>query len=467
MEPLLDARETSEMLGVHAKTIYKWANEGRIPHVRMNGLIRFDREEIEAWKERNRRRDRKFFELLPKFELSLENYDKMLLKERSALSKKPKRWNYGFGSVYTRRTKRGHERWYVDYWDENGKRRQEIVRNAKCREEALIALQERVFRTFSREHGVRRRPERKEFREFAETYLNDYAKVNKRSWKADRSYLKSLESFFGGMYLDEISTLHVERYKAARLGRGVRPSTVNRGLAILRRMLNLAKEWGFLEGDLGRIRLLPERDNLKERILSGEEEKALLSECCGHLRPIVSTALKTGMRRGEILNLEWRQVDLRNGTIRVERTKSGRTRYVDVNSALAEELSALWKPGRVYVFANPETGKPFADVKRAFKGACKRAGIRGLRFHDLRHTFATRLVESGVDLITVKELLGHSTVRITERYTHPSRERKREAVEKLAEAGKADGKGEDLLRIRYTGNRRAKDDEPFPFFSVN
>jgi len=464
MGQLLTVREVSDMINVHEKTVYQWISQGKIPHVRINRLVRFDEREIREWKDRGRK-ETNLCDLLPKFELSLENYDKMLLKERSALVKKPKRWSYGFGSIYIRRTKRGRECWYVDYRDENGSRRQELVRNAKSREEAMIALQERVFLTFSRQHGVKGRPERKEFNEFAETYLNDYAKVNKRSWKADRSYLKSLKSFFGGTYLDDISTLHVERYKAARLGQGVKKATVNRGLAILRRMLNLAKEWGFLEGDRGRIRLFPENDSLKERILSQEEEKALLRECCGHLKPIVKTALETGMRRGEILNLRWSQVDLKNRTIKVERTKSGRTRYVAINSSLAKELASLKKTGSVYVFANPETGRPYADVKRAFKGACRRAGIRGLRFHDLRHTFATRLVERGVDLITVKELLGHSTVKITERYTHSDRDRKREAVESLS--FEKPGKRSDPLRIRDTGKPGEKDDWPFPFFSVN
>jgi len=86
-----------------------------------------------------------------------------------------------------------------------------------------------------------------------------------------------------------------------------------------------------------------------------------------------------------------------------------------------------------YVFLNPETGQPLKDVKRSFPGSVRRAGIEGLRFHDLRHTFASRLVETGVDLITVKELLGHHSVRVTERYTHSGAEQKRKAVEKLAQ----------------------------------
>lgn len=471
MEPLLNTRKTSEMLGVHVKTTYQWAKEGRIPHLRINGLIRFDRREIEAWKEKNRKRDGKFFDLLPKFELSMENYDKMLLKERSALGKKPKRWNYGFGAVYERRTKKGKLRWYVDYRDESGKRKQELVGNAQNREEAVIALQRKVFEAFSRQNDVKPRPKSISFDEFADLYLEDYAKVNKRSWKADRSYLKSMRAVFRGMYLNEISSLHVEKYKAERLGQGVKHSTVNRCLAILKRMFNLAVEWGFLRSDhVGSIKLFSEKDNHKERILSVEEEKILLSECSAHLRPIVVTALNTGMRKGEILNLEWSQVDLSGKRIRVEKTKSGRTRFVDVNSVLAKELAVLKKKteNSGHVFVNSGTGRPFVDVKKAFRGACRRAGIPDLRFHDLRHTFATRLVERGVDLITVKEILGHSTVRITERYTHSNQERKKKAVEVLAGYGaEGSGKRPNLLRMRDTGKKAEKGDRLFPFFSVN
>jgi len=87
------------------------------------------------------------------------------------------------------------------------------------------------------------------------------------------------------------------------------------------------------------------------------------------------------------------------------------------------------------VFANPDTGKPYVDAGSAFTTSCRKAGISGLRFHDLRHTFATRLIELGVDLITVKELLGHSSVEITQRYTHPNQDLKKKAVSALVENG--------------------------------
>ena len=116
-----------------------------------------------------------------------------------------------------------------------------VVNNAQSREEALIALHEKAHEVFSREHKVNPEPRRVKFSEFAEQCLENYAKVNKatKSWKTDGYYLKGMREFFAGLYLDEIPALDIEKYKAERLKHGVRPATVNRCLAILRKMFNL------------------------------------------------------------------------------------------------------------------------------------------------------------------------------------------------------------------------------------
>jgi integrase len=141
------------------------------------------------------------------------------------------------------------------------------------------------------------------------------------------------------------------------------------------------------------------------------------------------------MRRGEIFKLEWKDVDLEAVALRVARSKSGKPRVISINSGLLSELRTLRSAAGAseYVFPNPATGRPYVDVKRAFHAACTAAGIVGLHFHDLRHTFATRLVKSGADLILVKELMGHSSVVTTERYTHSQAAEKLRAVERLCE----------------------------------
>jgi integrase len=218
-------------------------------------------------------------------------------------------------------------------------------------------------------------------------------------------------------------------------GKGLSGSRINRYLALLKKMFNLAIDWGYLDTNpVKKVQLFSEKDNLVERILGDVEEQRLLDECADHLRPIVKTALHTGMRRGEILNLKWDQVDLRKRSIRVEKTKSGKNRHVPINDDLHEEFSRLKKlnGNSIYVFLNPKTGQPIKEVKTAFNAAKRRADIQGLRFHDLRHTFASRLIEMGADIITVKDLLGHHSVVVTQRYTHSSSDQKMNAVQKLA-----------------------------------
>jgi len=154
-----------------------------------------------------------------------------------------------------------------------------------------------------------------------------------------------------------------------------------------------------------------------------------------HLRPIVITGLYTAMRRAEILSLKWGQVDLGKRAIRVERTKSGKPRIIPINSILLVELSRLKQANgkSEHVFLDPASGKPMKDVKTAFRSACRRAGIRDVRFHDLRHSAASRMVEAGVDLVTGSKILGHSTIQMTMRYAHPTPENMRRAVETLAQ----------------------------------
>jgi integrase len=188
------------------------------------------------------------------------------------------------------------------------------------------------------------------------------------------------------------------------------------------------------ENPANRVKLFSEKDNLQERLLTTEEEQKLLDACPRYLRPIVLTALHTGMRKGEILNLRWDQVDFDNREIKVENTKSGKPRSIPINDLLCATLRNEKRQtgNSPFVFPNPKTKKPYVDVKKSFAEAVKDAKIPSLRFHDTRHTFASRLVAAGVDLITVKELLGHHSVRVTERYTHTNAEQKRNAVEGLA-----------------------------------
>ncbi|MFN3467616.1 MAG: site-specific integrase, partial [Candidatus Brocadiales bacterium] len=128
------------------------------------------------------------------------------------------------------------------------------------------------------------------------------------------------------------------------------------------------------------------------------------------LKPIVITALNTGMRLGEILSLKWEQVDLCHGFILLDRTKSGDRREIPINTTLRTVFEAIpHGPESEYVFAD-RNGRHYKSVNNSFPTACKKAGIHGFRFHDLRHTFASHLAMAGTDLISIKELLGHRDI---------------------------------------------------------
>jgi integrase len=298
-----------------------------------------------------------------------------------------------------------------------------------------VALREEVAKAFDREFRTKRKREKIKFKEFAELYIENYAKVNKKSWRGDLYRIEAnMIPFFGTLELQEIDPLLIEKYRAERLKADVTKSTVNREITIMKKMFNLAIDWSFTEENpVQKVKLFSEKDRQKERIITEEEEKNLLEACPGYVRPIIDTALNTGMRRGEIFNLEWKQVDLKERTIRVVYTKSGKDRIIPVNDRMNQVLLGQKQLNgkSPFVFPNPDTGRPYTDIKKSFKCACGNAGIKDLRFHDLRHTFASRLVRAGVDLITVRDLLGHFSVRVTQRYTHTGKDQKQRAVDLL------------------------------------
>ena len=356
-----------------------------------------------------------------------------------AKAKSKTRYSSVYGAIYQRKTKDGRIRWYLDYRDELGKRIQRVAVNAQTADEAGLALQTEVKRVFDRAQGVKEK-KRIVFSDFAKLYIDNYAKPNKRSWRCDDYCIDAhLKPFFGKLDLGAITPLDVERFRAKRLEAGIKKSTSNRELALLKRMFHLAADWGYsAENPVAKVKLFSERDNLKERVLTADEETKLLAHCAPHLRPIVVFALNTGMRRGEILGLRWDQVDPAGKSVLVKRTKSGRDRSIPLNEAAAGVIRAQrTKSHGTYVFPSTKGREFMRTVDHSFGRACRLAGIVGLRFHDLRHTFATRLIRRGVDIITVQALLGHYAVTVTQRYTHTGADEKRRAVEALGRASES------------------------------
>lgn len=235
---------------------------------------------------------------------------------------------------------------------------------------------------------------------------------------------------FSGKHLSEITPQLIEHYKSARI-KEVSPATVNRELTCLKSMFNKAIAWNeFNDNPVRKVKMLKE-NNIRLRYLEKEEIKRLLDACAPHLKPIVTVALYTGMRRGEIFGLKWQNIDFKNDVIYLLDTKNGERREVLFSETVKKALIAVPKhPESPYVFCY-KNGKPYTSVKKSFHTALKKCGIISFRFHDLRHTYCSQLAMNGVDLKTIQELIGHKTIEMTMRYSHLSPSHKRRAINLL------------------------------------
>ena len=290
--------------------------------------------------------------------------------------------------------------------------------------------------------------------------------------KAGQATVDALRATFADLLdrpLSSLAALDVERVRAERLAKGRKPATVNRDLDRIRGALSRAVEWGFIaEHPLKAVRRARGADNSRVRYLSQKEEKRLrdalvkreghrrTARASGnawaeergrdqrptwpkgaytdHLMPMVLVAINTGLRRGELFGLDWAQVDLaaKRLTVTAGNAKSRKARHVPLNK---EALAVLkqWRKqgtGKGLVFPSPSGGR-FDNINKAWAGLVTDAELTDFRFHDLRHHFASRLVQAGVDLYTVKELLGHADFAMTQRYAHLAPGHLAAAVEKL------------------------------------
>jgi integrase len=248
---------------------------------------------------------------------------------------------------------------------------------------------------------------------------------------AYRECLRRLAESFSGKRLSQMSSFLVEGHKQRRIQAGAR-IRANRELAVLKSLFNRCREWELFEGEnpVTSVKLLKE-PRLRLRFLEPEEEDRLLAECAEPLRTLILVGTNCGLRlKSEALTLRWADVDVGRKTLTVAAAyaKSGTSRTVSLNSVVLAALTRLPQISD-FVFAKPN-GKPYHAI-RGFRAACRRAGLTDVTPHSTRHTFATRLVENGVDLRTVQELGGWATLSLIQRYAHVSPTRKAEAVEGL------------------------------------
>lgn len=287
---------------------------------------------------------------------------------------------------------------------------------------------------------------------FTDQYL-PYIKSYKRSWDTDDSMMRNhLLPKLGHKHMGAITPPDVAVFVEQMRSEGYAPGTCNRALVLLRYGFTLAVRWklpGVQSNPVKEVKNLRD-DNKIERFLNNAQMAGLMAAVRGSesvmLQHIVLFLLYTGARKREVLDAVWADVDWERKSWRIPKTKSGKIRHLPLSAGALQLLGALrdqsapvgdaghalraeW--ARRPIFANPKTGLPYVSFFYSWDAARKRAGLPDLRVHDLRHSFASFLVNAGRSLYEVQELLGHADIRTTSRYAHLSRERLFEAVESV------------------------------------
>ncbi len=293
--------------------------------------------------------------------------------------------------------------------------------------------------------------------------------------KRGEERLYAIEHYFvepwGDKPLTEINEWLVINWRKRQLKRGLKHGGVNRPVSALKAMMSRAVEWEIIEvNPLANVKALREDPSPVVRYLDESEEKALREalderqrkqkeerkrynqwrlkrnleplaelgvEYTDYLKPMVLLALNTGMRRGEVFDLRAKDIDfkLRQVTVRGQTSKSGKTRHIPLTEEGFHVLTTWCNQNESVledlVFASPVTGERFDNINKAWRSLVKQAGIKDFRFHDTRHSYASKLVMRGADLYVVKELLGHASIETTQRYSHVAPGHKTKAVELL------------------------------------
>ena len=326
----------------------------------------------------------------------------------------------------------GSPNWWVTWNGQNGKRhRRSSGTDDRKLAEALAAKW--IKEDFLAEH-FGKKPDVP----FSEALIR-YAKAHKRdhphSFKVDIRYrLKRLHERFGGRMLSELTLKVIQDYMDERL-ETVSQGTAQKDISTLRAVLNKAHREELMDKAPRFPRFKPLKP--RDRWLVPEEERRLISASAKHLAPLVSFAVDTGGRLSELLRLDWKDVELMEGRIRFRDTKNGENRTVRLCNRAKKTLATLGprESGPVFTFR----GKSMKTVQTSFERARIRAGLEDVRFHDLRHTFASRLVQGGVPLYDVMHLMGHKSLKMVQGYAHLAPDYQDRAIQALNASGHDSG----------------------------
>lgn len=327
-------------------------------------------------------------------------------------------------------------KWVCDFYY-NGERIIKTLKFARTKKEAEQAEAVIMNQVFKQAYGFEAKPDKCLEDFVVETFL-PYSEANKKSFIHDVFICRVLVEKFKGKTLRQITPPLIESFKQeflntpSKRGGNRSPATVNNHLRVLSKIFSLAVDADLIASNPCRKVKKFQPNNQRMRVLSKEEETDLMTALEDNelVRQIVMVALHTGMRRGEIFNLKWFDVDFNRGLIQVRESKSNKKRMIPMNATVKMLLGGL-KRKNEYIFPSPRTGGKLDNIKKGFRQAIKKAGIEDFRFHDLRHTAATRMADAGADAFTLMKILGHSDIRMTSRYTHATDAAIRRAVENL------------------------------------
>lgn len=339
-------------------------------------------------------------------------------------------------AIFKRKGKCG-VKYGIDY-SSNGRRVRKVISTYKYLAE--VELGKTRLRLDKKAIGIFE-PEKVLFETLGEKFLERSSALSApNSHRRNECLVKVLSAHFHGRYISDITARDLETYIIKRLVMDKRkPATVNHEITCIKHMFNLAVEWKYIqENPFKSIKKLKE-DNARICCLDDNEEQRLLRNCPSFLRPIIITVLYTGMRINEVLTLIWENVDLQNDiiTISASNTKTKKTREIPILPEVHELLMQI-EPGKGNkpVFSTRD-GKhyPYTTIYDAFKRARKKSELDHVTIHDLRHTFASRLARKNVNMSILQEILGHSTIQMTMRYSHQWIESKRQAMMLISKKG--------------------------------
>lgn len=329
------------------------------------------------------------------------------------------------GCIYRRK---GSKNYWIKY-SRNGKAFQESTHSDK------MEVAKRLLQMREGEIAQGKMPsicfERVKFDDLMDDYLTDYKINEKRTVRRAERCVRFLKDAFGGMKANEVNTSVIKHYIEKRLSQGMKNATINRELSALKKAFHLA--YRCTPAKIAQVPYIPmlKENNVRKGFIEQEQYLSLKEALPDHLKPVLTFAFFTGWRKSEILGLKWGQVDLREGTVRLEpgetKNNEGRTLYMEPE--LLEMMKALHRQRRMdclYVFNR--RGKKIIEFRKSWMKACTAIDRPGLLFHDLRRSAVRNMVRAGIQERVCMEISGHKTRSVFDRYNIVSQDDLREAA---------------------------------------